>query len=25
MHAMEAIAAKTLPPGMTYEWTAVSY
>ena len=25
MRAMEAIAARVLPPGMTYEWTAMSY
>ena len=25
MQAMETIAAKTLPAGMTYEWTAMSY
>ncbi len=25
MRTMEAIAARTLPPGMTYEWTAMSY
>jgi HAE1 family hydrophobic/amphiphilic exporter-1 len=25
IQAMEAIAARTLPPGMTYEWTAMSY
>ena len=25
MQAMERIAGKTLPPGMTYEWTAMSY
>jgi HAE1 family hydrophobic/amphiphilic exporter-1 len=25
IQTMEAIAARTLPPGMTYEWTAMSY
>ncbi len=25
MQTMEAIAARTLPPGMTFEWTAMSY
>jgi HAE1 family hydrophobic/amphiphilic exporter-1 len=25
MRVMEEIAAKSLPPGMTYEWTAMSY